>query len=196
LEQIVKAGGVIYRAVPSRPWPGTAALEVAHVWLRNEFVQRSESGAELRLSTTWEGQSFLDDKPVPAITAFLAAPGKVQGKPYRLKANEGKSFQGSIVLGMGFVLTPEEAQALIQKDKRNKDVLFPYLNREDLNSRPDQSPSRWVINFQDWPLERGARGEWRGASEEEKKRWLREGRVPSDYPRLSRSGLSGLAKDR
>jgi hypothetical protein len=33
-------------------------------------------------------------------------------------------------------------------------VLFPYLNGEDLNSRPDQSPSRWVINFRDWPMER------------------------------------------
>jgi hypothetical protein len=33
-------------------------------------------------------------------------------------------------------------------------VLFPYLNGEDLNSRPDQSPSRWVINFHSWPLER------------------------------------------
>ena len=55
---------------------------------------------------------------------------------------------------MGFVLTPEEAQALIDKDPRNRDVLFPYLNGEDLNSRPDQSPSRWVINFKDWPLDR------------------------------------------
>ena len=32
--------------------------------------------------------------------------------------------------------------------------LFPYLNGEDLNTRPDQSPSRWVINFFDWPLDR------------------------------------------
>lgn len=55
---------------------------------------------------------------------------------------------------MGFVLTPEEAQALVERDPRNREVLFPYLNGEDLNSRPDQSPSRWVINFHDWPLER------------------------------------------
>jgi hypothetical protein len=55
---------------------------------------------------------------------------------------------------MGFVLEPGEAQLLIEKDPRNKDVLFPYLNGEDLNSRPDQSPSRWVINFFDWPLDR------------------------------------------
>ena len=28
-------------------------------------------------------------------------------------------------------------------------VLFPYLNGEDLNQRPDASASRWVIDFND-----------------------------------------------
>jgi hypothetical protein len=55
---------------------------------------------------------------------------------------------------MGFVMESGEAKRLIDKNPRNKDVLFPYLNGEDLNSRPDQSPSRWVINFHDWPLDR------------------------------------------
>jgi hypothetical protein len=50
-------------------------------------------------------------------------------------------------------MAPEEAAALIAKDPQNGAVLFPYLNGEELNSRWDQSPSRWVINFQDWPLE-------------------------------------------
>ncbi len=54
---------------------------------------------------------------------------------------------------MGFILEPEEAQALIAKDAHNKNILFPYLNDEDLNSRPDRSPSRWVINFHGWTLE-------------------------------------------
>ena len=80
--------------------------------------------------------------PRPGITSFLTEPGAVTGQPHRLAANAGKSFQGSIVLGMGFVLAPDEAQRLIDKNPRNKDVLFPYLNGEDLNSRPDQSPSR------------------------------------------------------
>jgi hypothetical protein len=71
-----------------------------------------------------------------------------------LVANKGKSFQGSNVLGKGFILTPEQADDLIQRDARNKDVLFPYLNGEDLNSRPDCSASRWVINFHDWSEER------------------------------------------
>lgn len=47
-------------------------------------------------------------------------------------------------------MDPERARALIEKDPRNKDVLFPYLNGQDLNSRPDCSASRWVINFHDW----------------------------------------------
>ena len=52
------------------------------------------------------------------------------------------------------MLAPSEAQRLIAEDPRNKDVLFPYITGEDLQSRPDQSPSRWVINFFDWPIER------------------------------------------
>jgi hypothetical protein len=76
------------------------------------------------------------------------------GNPVPLKQNAKKSFQGSIVLGKGFVLTPQEAATLIAKDPRNKDVLFPYLNGDDLNNDPEQKPSRWVINFFDWPEEK------------------------------------------
>ncbi|MCT4093983.1 hypothetical protein HZP78_05605 [Elizabethkingia anophelis] len=76
------------------------------------------------------------------------------GKPMPLKSNSGKSFQGSIVLGKGFILTPAEALALIKKDSRNKEILFPYLNGDDLNNNPTQEPSRWVINFFDWSEEK------------------------------------------
>ncbi len=186
----------IYRSVKSVKWPSKSAnLEVAKIWLKHG---------------SWLGACVLDDVPVGRITAFLDD-GSASGKPFRLKANAGKSFQGSIVLGMGFVMEPEQAEALIVNDPRNKDVLFPYLNGEDLNSRPDQSPSRWVINFFDWPLGRIGQSlpvsgetmlhyahnvdinlsdEWRpklhsrwGAAEEERRgKWLRIGVVPEDYP--------------
>jgi hypothetical protein len=91
---------------------------------------------------------------VVAITSQLQAPGRVTGRPFRLASAAGKSFQGSIVLGMGFVLQSDDARRLIEKDPRNRDVLSPYLNGEDLNSQWDQSPSRWVINFRDFPVER------------------------------------------
>ena len=79
-------------------------------------------------------------------------------------------------------MEPEEAELLIAKSPRNRDVLFPYLNGEDLNSRRDQSPSRWVINFKDWPLNRTGIGTWHGSTEKERKEWLRSGIVPGDYP--------------
>jgi predicted ATPase len=139
LEQLTTKGCVIPRAVPSRPWPGLASVEVAHIWVRRG---------------TWGGPFVLDDQHTSGITAFLTSPGTVVGNPYRLNANAGKSFIGSYVLGMGFVLEPEEARRLIEKDARNKEILFPYMNGEDLNSRPDQSGSRWVINFFDWHIEK------------------------------------------
>ncbi|MGB5632673.1 MAG: restriction endonuclease, partial [Waterburya sp.] len=148
LDQIVKppvlagkpteSASTLYRAVPSRKWEGSASLEVAYAWLKKG---------------QWRNEYLLDDKTVTGITPYLTIPGKAVGKPNKLTANQNKSFIGSYVLGMGFVLTPEEAQALIEKDPRNKDVLFPYLNGQDLNSNPDQSPSRWVINFHDWALD-------------------------------------------
>lgn len=139
LDRMTAEGYSIYRAVRSRPWPGAAALEIAQVWMRRGG---------------WAGAHVLDGVPATGISPYLAIPGRVQGKPKRLKENVGKSFQGSIVLGKGFILSIDEAQRLLDKDARNKDVLYPYLTGEDLNSRPDQSPSRWVINFHDWPLER------------------------------------------
>ena len=54
----------------------------------------------------------LNDRPVEGISSFLTQKEAIQGKPYRLVANVDKSFIGSYVLGMGFVMEPEEAQAL------------------------------------------------------------------------------------
>lgn len=78
----------------------------------------------------------------------------MRGKPKQLTANEGLVIEGPKVLGMGFILETEEAQELIARNPRNKEVLFPFLTGQDLNSRVDKGPSRWVIYFFDWPLDR------------------------------------------
>lgn len=129
---------IIPRAMSSRKWEGTASLEVAHVWLRQG---------------DWQGKFYLDDKPVNGITSFLTVPGKAVGKPEKLVANKGKSFTGNKVYGGGFVLTPKQAEELIEKNPCYREVVFPYLNGEDLNSTSNQSPTRWVINFGERNLE-------------------------------------------
>lgn len=138
LEVILSKGGDINHAFRSMRWPGQAAVEVALVTI---------------FKGKWEdGDYFLDKNKVAQITSYLDDSIPLDD-PYKLKQNEHKSFIGSYVLGKGFVLEPEEAQVLIQKKPKNKEVLFPYLNGDDLNNRPDQSPSRWVINFFDWEEE-------------------------------------------
>jgi len=138
LDTIVKQGGSINHAVKSMKWPGKATVEVALV-----TVTKQE----------WKGSFVLAGKEVKTITPYLDDTERL-GNPFRLCQNANKSFIGSYVLGMGFVLEPEEAQALIARDPKNRDVLFPYLIGDDLNNSPDQSPSRWVINFFDWPIEK------------------------------------------
>jgi hypothetical protein len=70
----------------------------------------------------------------------------------RLAENSGIAFIGCYTLGMGFVIESDEAVTWIVHDPRNSEVLFPYLNGDDVNSRPDSSPSRWVIDFYDRSL--------------------------------------------
>ncbi|MFZ4659650.1 MAG: Eco57I restriction-modification methylase domain-containing protein [Caldilineaceae bacterium] len=166
LAYIDQVGGAIYQAEKDRPWPGQAAVVVN--------IIHTCKGA-------FNGEKQLGDKPVHHITPLLDNM-PTQGNPLPLLSNSGDSFIGSYVLGMGFVMTYEEAQRLIDRNQRNKDVLFPYLNGEDLNTNPDQSPSRWIINFFDWPLQRGAPGSWQRADEQERKQWLQSGCVPDDYP--------------
>jgi hypothetical protein len=142
LDQIVASEIDIRRAIKSRPWPSrSATLEYAAVWTSRSPL---DPGAE-RLA---------DGVPVSRITPYLEQTSRVTGKAERLAANAGKCFKGSEVIGMGFVLGSELARRLIAENPRNSDVLFPYLNGDDVNSRPDFSARRWVINFQDWPEEK------------------------------------------
>lgn len=118
-------------------WRGTASLEVSLVWVGHAPDEEPRT---------------LDGRQVRAITPSLDPESRVSGNPHRLAANADQSFQGSNILGLGFTMPPGAAQELISKDPRNRDVLFPYLIGDDLNSRPDCSASRWVINFHDWPI--------------------------------------------
>ena len=101
---------------------------------------------------SWEGEVRLNGKSVSYVSAFLS--DQEEWTPEKLKANEGKSFMGSIIHGLGFTLSEEEAQGMIASDSKNAEVLFPYLNGKDLSSHPEQQASRWVINFFDWSEER------------------------------------------
>ncbi|MBZ0186785.1 MAG: N-6 DNA methylase [Candidatus Obscuribacterales bacterium] len=140
LRWICEHGGMIYAARRRYRWPGQAAVVVSIVHVcRGEVTQ----------------ERVLDGKKVDLISAFLFHAGGNQD-PVKLHQNAGKSFQGSIVLGMGFTfddsesadVTPlAEMERLIEKDPRNAERIFPYIGGQELNESPSHQHTRYVINF-------------------------------------------------
>ncbi len=177
-------GGEIYRARRRVPWPGLAAVVVS--------VLHVHKGP-------FTGVRRLDDAVTDRITAFLFHRGG-HGDPARLAANAGKSFVGSYVLGMGFTFDDTdtkgvamplaEMRRLIEEDPRNREVIFPYIGGQEVNTSPTHAHHRYVINFRDWPLRRGDVGyvgwdvgeSWADADEERRRALRRAPTVPLDYP--------------
>ncbi len=197
LRWICKHGGEIFSVRRRVKWPGLAAVVVSVLHIGKGAVTDRKQ---------------IDGRDVERITAFLFHRGG-HDDPVRIKANAGKSFQGSIVLGMGFtfddtdtkgVASPlAEMHRLIEKDPRNREVIFPYIGGQEVNTSPTHAHHRYVINFRDFPLRRedvdvraiAANTDiavaderpikrvaaWAGATDEQRRGWLQLGRVPRDY---------------
>jgi very-short-patch-repair endonuclease len=138
LEKITNMGGIIYAANINSAWPGSSSVIINIVYIAKGL---------------FSPPFLLDGKEVLYISPRLDSYRDI-GKPHALIRNKEISFQGSVVVGLGFVLEPDEAKKLIENEPNNKDVIFPYLNGQDLNSNPNHFPERWVINFHDWSLEK------------------------------------------
>ena len=124
-------------------WPGDAAVVVS-------VLQVAKA--------SFAGKKVLDGAGVDNITAFLFHRGG-HADPIRLTANAGKSFQGSIVLGMGFTFDDTDKKGaaspladmrrLIDSDPRNREVIFSYIGGEEVNTSPTHAHHRYVIEFGD-----------------------------------------------
>ena len=141
LRFICQHGGTIYNAQKRVKWPGLAAVVVS--------VLNICKGA-------YHGQKILDGQSVEKITAFLFPNGGNEN-PKTLLANAEKSFQGSIVLGMGFTFddtsveatTIAEMQQIIAANPKNQERIFPYIGGSEVNSSPTHEHHRYVIDFFD-----------------------------------------------
>ncbi len=148
LAPLLNSGLRIYNATPSMPWPGAASVIVAVVHL-----------AKGSLVSASPAMAMLGDKPVAFISSRLEARHE-RPDPVALAKNKAVRFSGCKIYGEGFILEAPEYAALIARDPRNAERIFPYIGGEEFNSEPRQEPSRYVINFgqlelsaaRQWPL--------------------------------------------
>jgi hypothetical protein len=210
LRWICNHGGVIYAATRRKRWPGQAAVIVSVVHVGRKEVTGRVGGVGQSPAQPTEGRGRvsdatpvlvgsaasqtplhppyeLDGRPVPIITAYLFHAGG-HDDPERLRASAGKSFQGSIVLGMGFTFDDTdtkdvassiaEMHRLIAKDLRNAERMFPYIGGEEVNDSPTHAHHRYVINFAEM-------------TEQEARRWPDLMRIVEERVKPERSRLGG-----
>ena len=139
LAHIVTTNAQINMAVRGMRWPGAANLVVSLLTV---------------IKGDWNGQRMLDNQLVTRINSFLEADDE-QVNPHNLIMNHRKMFTGSNYLGNGFLLSHDDARKLCKgENNKNTEVIMRIINGDELNKDPDQAPSRSIINFHDWPLEK------------------------------------------
>jgi hypothetical protein len=127
-------GGTIFRAITSFRWPGTA-----NVFASQGFISRMAI----------QPPCWLDGRPVTAISHRLQSEDS-SGDPQPLLLQPAPAFVGSFVRGDGFIITNSDASDILRREPNHSDVLFSYLNGEDLYSNPQCAARRSIINFFDW----------------------------------------------
>ncbi|MEV0300775.1 Eco57I restriction-modification methylase domain-containing protein [Streptomyces prasinus] len=141
LDQILSDSVEIRRAIKSAPWPSkSAVLEYCAVWTSRQPLS---AGAVRYLGGTLAPNG---------ITSSLNLRSRVSSWVEGIVRNTGVAYIGNFVNGIGFVLSPEEAKDLMLREPHSREVLFNYLNGQDLNGSPDLSASRMIIDFGDRSL--------------------------------------------
>lgn len=140
-QHVLAQGGAINFAVRAIKWPGRANVVVSLV-----AIHKGD----------WSGKRVLDERSVQVISPYFEDHFDL-GPAQFLSQNADRVYQGSILLGNGFMLTHQEAEAMRSRNPSLDEVLFPLINGQELNSSPDQSPGRHAINFFNWSQEEAER---------------------------------------
>jgi hypothetical protein len=115
----------------SRHWPGTAGVKIVDCHM---------------FKGLWQARVSFDSVEVETISSHFR-PEEQRPDPFPLNENQGISFSGHFLMGQGFLITPDEAEILIQQNPANADVIFNYIKGDELNNTPHQTNPLKAINF-------------------------------------------------
>ena len=143
LDYIVEEGGTILDSVSTEVWSGDAAVYVSiATWKKGEEKRKKVLSIQVGDSIDSPFEDYELDHINSALSLFDAT------KAYVLQINRrsGACYQGQTHGNKYFLLTKEQAQKFLA-DKKNEDVIHPYLIGEDLLGQMHSQPQRYVIDF-------------------------------------------------
>jgi SAM-dependent methyltransferase len=143
LDYIIENGGTITEAVSSEVWSGEAAVHVSIVnWIKGEQVGPKRLMTQIgdRADGAWTVEEL------PQIGPTLSSGTDVTSAA-ALESNQRpkRCFQGQNPVNDGFFLDSDQAAKMIHADRRNREVVFPYMIGRDLVEHHE--PTRWIIDF-------------------------------------------------
>lgn len=134
----------IYAAETGRPWPGNAQVLVSTLFLERGLPD----------DVAWP--RYLDGRRVDAINSRLRS-GAEWPEPQPLDENANLALVGCFLRGTGFILEPDEAEALLAAHPEEGEVVRPFLTGDDLSNTVEQTAQRYVVDFRDLTLEEARR---------------------------------------
>ena len=145
LDYIVANGGTITEAVSTMVWPGDAVVHVSIAnWIKGDVTGQKKLSWQDGDARDSEWSEILLERIPSSLSAKLDVTG---ARSLLANASSGACFQGQTHGHEGFLLSPDEARAMRRANKKNADVLFPYLTGDDMLTEQRGQPSRWVIDF-------------------------------------------------
>lgn len=139
LDYIAQNNGFIHEAISTQPWSGQANVFVS-------LVNWSRQAPQI---------NYLNNQIVKQINSALTA--KIDlSKAEIIRSNKNFSFVGPQPNGKGFLINGDLAAGWISEDSRNAEVVKLFSGATDLARIPHGSPSRWIIDFSDMPIEQAS----------------------------------------
>ena len=145
LDYIVEKGGTILDSVSTEVWSGDAAVYVSiATWKKGEEKRKKvltiQNGD--RIDSPFEHYEF--DEINSSLSLFDVS----KAKALRCNKDSSACYQGQTQGNIHFLLSKEQAKKFLS-DKKNADILHPFLIGDELVGQFNSQPQRYVIDFRD-----------------------------------------------
>ncbi len=155
LDYIVNNGGTIVDAVSTQVWSGEAAVHVSIVnWVKGEEPGLKRLVFQNGDSTNSPFEYHEVQTIGPALSRFVDV---TPAASLAANRDSGCCYQGQTHGHTGFLLDRAPAEALLAKDPRYAQVVFPFLTGDELLGQKDSLPTRYVIDFRNRDVFEAAR---------------------------------------